>query len=87
MPKTNLLDPFSDTGPPRVDLFCFCWSFRCDATKQVFSIGQKSSRNLKNWFKGGRKDARTAREVSRGEGLDGLGSLGGHARDRTRGVC
>ena len=45
MSKVNCLDPFSDTGPSRVDLFCFGGRFGAMPKKHVFSIVQKINLN------------------------------------------
>ena len=80
MPKFNSLVPFSNTGPPRVDLFCF--GRFCAMQKNGFPIGLKSSKNLKKWSKGRQKDDGTARPIARGHGLGCLGPVSGHARDK-----
>ena len=46
MPQVDFLDPFSDTGPPRVDCFCLFGRFGAMPKKHVFSIDQKSTKNL-----------------------------------------
>ena len=66
----DFLVPFSDMGPPMVDLFCFFDHFGAMPT------------NMKKYPKGRRKDGGTARRIGGGHGLGGPGPVSGHAREK-----
>ena len=81
IPTVDLLDPFSDTGPPRVDLLFFLIvSVRCQ--KNIFFDQAQIVQISKKLPKGRWKDDGTVRPISRGHGLGGLGPVSGHARDK-----
>ena len=83
IPTIYFLEPFSDTGPPMVDLFCFGARFVAMPKKQPVSIGPTNSKNIeKKGPKGRQKDDGTARPICRGHGLGGLGLVSCHARDK-----
>ena len=83
IPKVNLLDPFSGTRLPRVDLFWFVARFGAMPKKYSSFDRPKIVQKIFKPTRINQSVKKTAQDFRSGGGLDGPGPVSGHARHRT----